>query len=74
VDRFGKLKEDRLVLDYEKRPASRAAVRVEIRDVLTGGLPGVCDRALFHTKTGAVLKHLYNAHQGASVSIYEEAA
>jgi len=34
----------------------------------------VYDRALFSHKAGAVFEHVYNAYQGAGVSIYEEAA
>lgn len=71
---LARLKQERLVLDWKKRQATRAAVRVAIEETLDGGLPDVYDRTLFSQKSVAIFEHVYNAYQGAGLSVYEDAA
>lgn len=69
-----KLKHEKLVLDWKKRQATRAAVQVAIEDVLDDGLPEVYDRKLFAEKTGVIFEHVFQSYRGDGHSIYEEAA
>jgi len=70
-----KLKSERLVLDWKKTQAKRAAVRIEIEEALDVGLPDpTYDKPLYESKVQAVFEHIFSAYQGAGVSIYAEAA
>ena len=74
-DLLDKLKQERLVLDWKKTQAKRAAVRIEIEEALDEGLPDpTYDKPLYDSKVQAVFEHIFNAYQGAGVSIYAEAA
>jgi type I restriction enzyme R subunit len=68
------LKREKLVLDWKKKQATRAAVQVAIEDALDRGLPQVYDRGLFARKSAAVFEHVFSAYEGDGHSIYEVAA
>jgi type I restriction enzyme R subunit len=68
------LKREKLVLDWKKKQATRAAVQVAIEDALDHGLPDVYDRGLFARKAAAVFEHVFSSYDGDGRSIYEVAA
>ncbi len=64
------LKKEKLVLDWRKRQASRAGVKVTIEKMLDEGLPEVYDKQLYDSKSQAVFQHVYEAYYGAGSGIY----
>ena len=64
------LKREKLVLDWRKRQASRAGVKVSIEKVLDEGLPEIYNKALYQQKSQAVFQHVYESYFGAESGIY----
>jgi type I restriction enzyme R subunit len=64
------LKREKLVLDWRKRQASRADVKVSIKKILDGGLPEIYDKALYQQKSQTVFQHIYESYFGAEAGIY----
>jgi type I restriction enzyme R subunit len=64
------LKREKLVLDWRKRQASRADVKVSIKKILDGGLPEIYDKALYQLKSQTVFQHIYESYFGAEAGIY----
>ena len=58
-----------LVLDWRKRAAARARVRIEIEDTLES-LPRAYTDELFRAKCGALFEHVYEAYMGDGASLY----
>jgi len=71
-DLLAKLKSELLVLDWKKRQATRAAVKVGIDQMLDAELPEVYDRALFARKAEAVYEHVFAAYETAGENVYAE--
>ena len=63
------LKRERLVLDWRKTQATRAAVRVAIEDKLDE-LPRVFIREIYTQKCNAVYQHIFESYYGEGRSVY----
>jgi type I restriction enzyme R subunit len=63
-----------LVLDWRRRAASRAKVRLAIEDVLDEELPRPYTKELFKSKSEALFEHVYESYFGDGGSVYAEAA
>jgi len=70
---LAKLKSELLVLDWNKRQATRAAVQLGIETELDAGLPEVYDRAIYDRKASAVFEHIFASYRGAGHSVYAAA-
>jgi len=66
------LKRERLVLDWRKTQATRAAVRVTVEDKLDE-LPGVFTREIYTQKCNAVYQHIVESYYGEGRSVYAAA-
>ena len=66
------LKRERLVLDWRKTQATRAAVRVAVEDKLDE-LPGVFTREIYTQKCNAVYQHIFESYYGEGRSLYAAA-
>ena len=64
-----KLKSEKLVLDWKKRQATRAAVRYTIETVLDE-LPRTYTPELYQTKCNAVYQHVFDSYAGQGGSLY----
>jgi len=67
------LKREKLVLDWRKTQATRAAVRVAVEDKLDE-LPGVFTREIYTQKCNAVYQHIFESYYGEGRSVYAAAA
>lgn len=63
------LKREKLVLDWRKTQATRAAVRVAIEDKLDE-LPQVFSREIYNEKCNAVYQHIFESYYGEGRSVY----
>ena len=63
------LKRERLVLDWRKTQATRAAVRVAVEDKLDE-LPVVFTREIYTQKCNAVYQHIFESYYGEGRSVY----
>jgi len=63
-----------LALDWRKRSAARAQIRLAIEDVLDDGLPKPYTKELYKTKCDALFEHVYESYLGDGKSVYSEAA
>jgi len=63
------LKAERLVLDWRKKQAARAAVRQCI-EVMLDRLPQAYDKHLYDQKVDAVYQHIYDSYFGLGRSVY----
>lgn len=70
-DLLDTLKSERLVLDWRKYQATRAAVKESIRIVLDEGLPQAYDTEAYERKCEAVYQHVYESYFGADQSVYQ---
>jgi type I restriction enzyme R subunit len=70
---LGILKRDKLVLDWRKQQATRAAVRVAVMETLDR-LPDAFTRELYAQKCDAVYQHVFDAYHDDGHSVYEMAA
>jgi type I restriction enzyme R subunit len=64
------LAEEKLVLDWQKRQQSRAAVRLTIEDILYDRLPERYTEDLCDQKRDDIYYHIYANYQGAGRSVY----
>jgi type I restriction enzyme R subunit len=67
------LKREKLVLDWRKRQATRAGVKVAIEKALDR-LPDVFDLDLYRDKVDRVYQHVYDSYWGEGRSVYSSAA
>ncbi len=51
----------------------RAAVQVDIEEVLDAGLPDIHDRALFRRNAQVLFQHVLTSYEGNGKSVYEAA-
>jgi type I restriction enzyme R subunit len=68
---LGRLKQEKLVLDWRKRQQSRAAVRLCVEEVLDE-LPRAYDKDIWQAKCENVFQHIFDSYQDAGRSIYEK--
>jgi len=66
------LKREKLVLDWRKTQATRAAVRVVVEDKLDE-LPRVFTREIYTQKCNAVYQHIFESYYGEGRSVYAAA-
>jgi type I restriction enzyme R subunit len=66
------LKREKLVLDWRKTQATRAAVRVTVEDKLDK-LPRVFTREIYTRKCDAVYQHIFESYFGEGRSVYAAA-
>lgn len=67
------LKRDKIVLDWRKEQATRAAVRVAVEETLDR-LPEKFTRQLYAQKCDAVYQHVFDSYWDDGRSVYETAA
>ena len=67
------LKRERLVLDWRKEQATRAAVRVAVEETLDR-LPDSFTRPLYAQKCDAVYQHVFDSYWDDGHSVYDRAA
>ena len=72
-DLIQSLKAQKLVLDWRKRQANRAAVRLCIEEFLEK-LPEAYTQPLYASKCEAVYQHVYDNYGGSGQSSYAQAA
>ncbi len=70
---LGILKRDKLVLDWRKEQATRAAVRVAVEETLDR-LPEKFTRQLYAQKCDAVYQHVFDSYWDDGHSVFEAAA
>jgi type I restriction enzyme R subunit len=66
------LRRERLVLDWRKTQATRAAVRVAVEDKLDE-LPRVFTREIYSQKCNTVYQHIFESYYGEGRSVYAAA-
>jgi type I restriction enzyme, R subunit len=66
------LKREKLVLDWRKTQAARAAVRVAVEDKLDE-LPELFTREIYTQKCNAVYQHIFESYYGEGRSVYAAA-
>jgi type I restriction enzyme R subunit len=66
---LAKLKSEKLVLDWKKRQATRAAVRYTIETMLDK-LPRTYTPELYQKKCDVVYQHVFDAYAGQGNSLY----
>jgi type I restriction enzyme R subunit len=64
------LKNEKLVLDWKKRQATRAAVLYTIQKVLDDGLPRTYTPELYEQKCGVLYQHVFDSYQGLGKGLY----
>jgi type I restriction enzyme, R subunit len=64
------LKKEKLVLDWKKRQATRAAVLYTIQKVLDDGLPRAYTPELYEQKCGVLYQHVFDSYQGLGKGVY----
>jgi type I restriction enzyme R subunit len=62
-----------LVLDWKKRAAARAQVRLAIEDTLDDGLPRAYTKDLYQVKCSVLFEHVYESYLGDGASVYTAA-
>lgn len=67
---LGKLKDEKLVLDWRGKSQSRGSVEQTIKAILDEGLPEVYDEAIYDTKCAATFNHIFSSYAGGGESIY----
>jgi type I restriction enzyme R subunit len=68
-DLLQKLKNEKLVLDWKKRQATRAAVRHTI-DIILDELPRTYTPELYQTKCNVVYQHVFDSYAGQGGGLY----
>jgi type I restriction enzyme, R subunit len=66
---LGKLKQEKLVLDWRKQQTTRAMVVVTIQEILDS-LPRAYTKELYEQKCDVVYQHFYEAYLGQGKSVY----
>lgn len=64
------LKKEKLVLDWKKRQATRAAVLYTIRKILDDGLPRTYTPELYEQKCEVLYQHVFDSYQGLGKGVY----
>lgn len=64
------LKQEKLVLDWKNRQATRAAVLYTIQKVLDDGLPRMYTPDLYEQKCGILYQHVFDSYQGLGKGVY----
>jgi type I restriction enzyme R subunit len=64
-----KLKSEKLVLDWKKKQATRAAVRYTIETVLDE-LPRTYTPELYQKKCDVVYQHVFDSYAGLGIGVY----
>lgn len=72
-DLLATLKRSKLVLDWRKQQATRAAVRVAVEETLDR-LPEAFTRQIYAQKCDAVYQHVFDSYWDDGRSVYELAA
>lgn len=67
------LKHGKIVLDWRKEQATRAAVRVAVEETLDR-LPDKFTRQIYAQKCDAVYQHVFDAYWDNGRSVYDRAA
>ena len=67
------LRRDKIVLDWRKEQATRAAVRVAVEETLDR-LPEKYDRQIYAQKCDAVYQHVFDSYWDDGHSVYDQAA
>jgi type I restriction enzyme R subunit len=67
---LSKLKTEKLVIDWRKKPRTKADVEVTIEKYLFDELPESYDEDLCKRKTTEVYYHVYDNYVGEGVSVY----
>ena len=70
---LGKLKKEKLVLDWRKKQQARASVLITIEEILDKNLPESYNKEIFQDKCQQVYQHIYDSYFGQGRSIYEGA-
>jgi type I restriction enzyme R subunit len=70
-DLLGTLKREKLVLDWKKRQATRAAVRYTVETMLDQ-LPRTYTPELYDKKCDLVYQHVFDSYSGQGTSLYAE--
>ena len=70
---LGVLRRDKIVLDWRKEQATRAAVRVTVEEILDR-LPEKYDRQIYAQKCDAVYQHVFDSYWDDGHSVYEQVA
>ena len=68
-DTSGKLKKEKLVLDWRKQQTTRAMVFTTIKDILDE-LPRAYTKELYEQKCDTVYQHFYEAYMGQGKGVY----
>ena len=63
-----------LVLNWRKKSAARAQLRVVIEDALAAGLPKAYAPELYKEKCSAVFEHVYDSYPERDAGVYAESA
>ncbi len=71
-DMLGKLKTEKLVLDWRKRRTTRAGVKMAIEEMLDAGLPQKYTEDLFEQKCGALFQHVLEKYPQRNAGVYAE--
>jgi type I restriction enzyme, R subunit len=66
---LGKLKQEKLVLDWRKQQTTRAMVLVTIQEILDG-LPRAFSKDVYDQKCDLVYQHFYESYMGSGRSVY----
>ncbi len=67
---LAKIKTEKLVLDWQKRRTTRAAVRIAIEEMLDDGLPKKYTVELFEQKCGAIFQHILEKYPQPEINAY----
>jgi type I restriction enzyme R subunit len=67
------LNREKLVLDWRKKPQSRAGVRLAVEEMLDR-LPAAYTTDLYQTKCEQVYQHVYDSYAGDGRSVYSSIA
>jgi type I restriction enzyme R subunit len=70
---LGVLRRDKIVLDWRKEQATRAAVRVTVEEILDR-LPEKYDRPTYAQKCDAVYQHVFDSYWDDGKSVYDRVA
>jgi len=68
---LGKLKKEKLVLDWREKQQARASVLVTIEEILDKNLPESYNKEIFQDKCRQVFQHIYDSYFGQGRSVYE---
>ena len=66
---LGRLKQ-LLVINWRQKSSARSQLRIEIEDVLDGGLPRAYDKPLYQQKCSAVFEHFFESYPERDAGIY----